>query len=215
MGLGSIAGAIGGALSGTAGLGTALSLGSSAASYLGQKKANEMNRDLSREQMQFQREMSNTAYQRAMDDMREAGLNPILAGKLGGASTPGGSMPVMHSEAGAGVQGGMQGLTTAMDAMKKSAETELTQYKAMTEGMLAPTRESVGNVIDDVVSWGNRQIRDGIDWKEVKKGVAEKIENVKKFAEANSIPVSSMIEGISQKAGEVGDWILENMGGKR
>ena len=40
----------------------------------------------------FQREMSNTAYQRAMADMRKAGLNPILAGRLGGASTPSGSM---------------------------------------------------------------------------------------------------------------------------
>jgi len=42
-------------------------------------------------QMAFQEEMSNTSYQRGMEDMRKAGLNPILAGKMGGASTPTGS----------------------------------------------------------------------------------------------------------------------------
>lgn len=39
----------------------------------------------------WQEHMSNTAYQRAVEDMRKAGLNPILAYANGGASTPGGS----------------------------------------------------------------------------------------------------------------------------
>lgn len=39
----------------------------------------------------WQEQMSNTAYQRAVDDMRKAGINPILAYQQGGASTPGGS----------------------------------------------------------------------------------------------------------------------------
>lgn len=44
------------------------------------------------EQMAFQERMSNTAYQRAMADMRRAGINPIMVSKLGGASTPTGAM---------------------------------------------------------------------------------------------------------------------------
>ena len=45
-----------------------------------------------KDQTNFQREMSNTAYQRAVVDMRKAGINPIMASKLGGASTPTGAM---------------------------------------------------------------------------------------------------------------------------
>jgi hypothetical protein len=58
------------------------------ATYLQGRQAKKRARD----QMRFQAEMSNTSYQRAMEDMRKAGLNPILAGKLGGASTPAGAM---------------------------------------------------------------------------------------------------------------------------
>jgi hypothetical protein len=69
----------------------------------GQRQANEKNIALAREQMAFQERMSNSAYQRAMKDMKLAGLNPILSAKQP-ASTPGGASTRVDSVMGAGIQ---------------------------------------------------------------------------------------------------------------
>lgn len=76
-------------------------------SFLGARSANRTNRQIAREQMGFQESMSSTAYQRAMEDMRKAGLNPILAYQQGGASTPGGASATMQDAVTPGVNSAM------------------------------------------------------------------------------------------------------------
>ena len=75
-------------------------LGSIAGSVLpgvGQHMANVATRKLAREQMRFQERMSSTAWQRAVGDMKRAGINPLLAFQQGGASSPGGAMARMEN----------------------------------------------------------------------------------------------------------------------
>ena len=126
------------------------------------RDANAANLEIAREQMQFsagqaqremdfQERMSGSAYQRGVEDMRRAGINPMLAVGNGGASSPGGAM---GSSAGATMEPVpsvvANSLSSAVDVLKTLVEfrTARAQIDNLSADTLKKTAE-VSKVVAD------------------------------------------------------------------
>lgn len=123
----------------------------------------------------FQRDMSNTAVQRRMWDMRQAGINPILAGKYD-ATTPAGTMAIMGNSATAITQGYSQAGQTAAQIEKTEQE-----IKNM-------TTQELGQRIDNQIKGHTEQIAGNIAI------IAKEVEALLNKAISNTGGATNMVE---------------------
>lgn len=121
-------------------------LGAGWLGYKGSQQQNVASAAQAQKQMDFQREMSNTAIQRRMADLKKSGLNPILAGKHE-ASSPSGAMAPMVNKAAVA----LQNATTAANVANIHAQTNLTNKKAEVIGPVSTVMGKVENWLENVI----------------------------------------------------------------
>lgn len=179
-------GSLGAGIAGLFGSGYAANRSASAAgaankySIQMQREANYANAMMAQRQMDFQERMSSTSYQRAVSDLRKAGLNPILAALHSGATTPAGAMAQMQAARvipedgsqyimqGAGIAanalqnvGGsvLQGLRSAADTLKTIEEIGLTKKQS---GQVEAAKNKLIAEIDQVASQTSKNYADAV-----------------------------------------------------
>lgn len=98
------------------------------------------------QQMNFQERMSGTAHRREVEDLKAAGLNPILSAKYGGASTPQGAgyqVPDIGSNISGAISSASQAkrVDTEVDNIRADTDKKITENDKLAVEMLKLTQE--------------------------------------------------------------------------
>lgn len=191
---------------GGTGLGQYIGLNGSVKDYIpgvgdaaAQEKANKANLAESQLNRDFQERMSNTAYQRGMEDMRKAGLNPMLAFSQGGASSPSGGTATIQSASKTGIADMALRATTGIGGLSQQS-TALQQQQTMNESAIQLNATSAAkNVADarrstaETEGLGKKQ-EEGKLWSKLYKGINNMLDSSAKDAQTRNKTQAPLIK---------------------
>lgn len=171
------------------------------ASLLGGVLRNRSQISSAREQMSFQERMSSTAHQREVEDLKKAGLNPILSAKLGGASSPGGAQAQIQDVITPAVSSAKE--VSLATATKENIQATTAKTNADTENIKVETqlKRNVLTLTENIETLVEEFVKPGVDASINAKDV------IPKLAEKMGVTVSEAVNAVKLKYNSVQNFI--------
>lgn len=133
-------------------------------SYIGGKEQNAANAQQAEQQMAFQERMSNTAHQREVEDLKKAGLNPILSVNAGSSTPPGAAAQMVNTLEGLGsTASSLFHLKADLD--QKQAQTDLIRAQKNNVNMDTTVRSKdlpKSELINNAYQWAKKTWQEAI-----------------------------------------------------